>query len=426
MTEAGADVAALGDPVEALAAVVRDRWGRLASTLLGQFRRLDLVEDALGDAVEAASRSWPGAGVPDNPAGWVFTAARRRILDRLRAEAVAARRMPLLVVEAEHRQPVVRADPGDLIEDDLLRLVLMCSHPALEPAAASALSLRLVLGVNTPDVARLFLVGEATMAARITRAKKKIVGAGIPFSIPDAGVLPDRLAIVAQTAYLAFTAGYAPGSGPDAVRVALAGEAIRMVRVVLELRPDEPVLLALLALMLLQHSRRDARVDVGGRIVLLPDQDRSRWHRAEVAEARKLLGRPVLRQPLTEQAASYLLQAHIAAEHAAAAESGATSWARVVRLYDTLLTIAPSPSARLARAVAVAEAEGPDAGLAALHELEPDLLEGHRLPAVRAELLVRQGDLSAAGTAYDLAIARCRNDAERAHLERRRAALELD
>lgn len=294
---------------EALAAVVRDDWGRLASTLLSQFRRLDLVDDALGDAVEAAARSWPADGVPTNPAGWVFTAARRRILDRLRAEAVAARRMPQLIVEAERRRTTVRADPGGLIEDDLLRLVLMCSHPALDAAAASALSLRLVLGVSTADVARLFLVGEATMAARITRAKKKIVAAGIPFTIPGAGVLPDRLGIVAQTAYLAFTAGYAPGSGPDVVRVALAGEAIRLVRVVLRLRPDEPVLLALLALMLLQHSRRDARVDTAGRIVLLPDQDRRRWHRDEIDEARLVLAAPALRQPLTVTAAGYLIQA---------------------------------------------------------------------------------------------------------------------
>lgn len=411
---------------EALAAVVRDDWGRLASTLLSQFRRLDLVDDALGDAVEAAARSWPADGVPTNPAGWVFTAARRRILDRLRAEAVAARRMPQLIVEAERRRTTVRADPGGLIEDDLLRLVLMCSHPALDAAAASALSLRLVLGVSTADVARLFLVGEATMAARITRAKKKIVAAGIPFTIPGAGVLPDRLGIVAQTAYLAFTAGYAPGSGPDVVRVALAGEAIRLVRVVLRLRPDEPVLLALLALMLLQHSRRDARVDTAGRIVLLPDQDRRRWHRDEIDEARLVLAAPALRQPLTVTAAGYLIQARIAAEHAAAIDSGRTDWSRVVRHYDTLLQIAPSPSARLARAVALAEADGPAAGLAELDDLDAALADNHRLAAVRAELLARQGESAAAREAYDLAIGRCGNDAEREHLSRRRAALDTD
>ena len=209
------------------------------------------------------------------------------------------------------------ADAGSLVEDDVLRLVLMCAHPALAPEAASALSLRLVLGVPTADIARLFLVPEPTMAARITRAKKRIVGAGIPFAVPDAGVLPERLEIVAQTAYLTFTAGYSPGTGPDLLRADQSGEAIRLVRVVLGLRPDEPALVALLALMLLQHSRRDARVG-DGRLVLLADQDRTRWHHDEIAEATRLLARPHLAGPLTPLAASYVLQARIAAEHATA------------------------------------------------------------------------------------------------------------
>ena len=195
---------------------MRQEWGRLVALLLSQFRRLDLVEDALGDAVEAASRTWPVDGTPDNPAGWLMTAARRRVLDRLRTEGVAQRKLPMLLTDAEHRQEGARtmADSGSHVEDDVLRLVLMCAHPALAPEAAGALSLRLVLGVPTADIARLFLVPEPTMAARITRAKKRIVGAGIPFAVPDAAVLPDRLDIVAQTAYLAFTAGYAPGTGP--------------------------------------------------------------------------------------------------------------------------------------------------------------------------------------------------------------------
>ena len=210
--------------------VVREEWGRLVAQLLSQFRRLDLVEDALGDAVEAASRTWPADGTPDNPAGWLMTAARRRVLDRLRTEEVARRKEPLLTIDAAQRErgTSTMADPGSLVEDDLLRLVLMCTHPALAPEAASALSLRLVLGVPTPDIARLFLVPEATMAARITRAKKRIVGAGIPFGVPDASVLPDRLDTVAHTAYLAFTAGYSPGSGPDLLRADLAGEAVRL------------------------------------------------------------------------------------------------------------------------------------------------------------------------------------------------------
>lgn len=410
---------------DVLADVVREEWGHLVSLLLARFRRLDLVEDALGDAVEAATRRWPRDGTPDNPAGWLHTVARRRILDRLRAEAMAQRKVPLLVVESEGREDAVRADPGDLVEDDLLRLVLLCSHPSLEPSAASALTLRLVLGVSTADVARLFLVPEPTMAARLTRAKKKIVAAGIPFAVPSATDLPGRLDVLAQTAYLAFTAGYAPGSGPDALRAGLAGEAVRLVRVVLRVRPEEPVLLALLALMLLQHSRRDARVDDQGRIVLLPDQDRARWHRAEVDEALRLLAAPQLAGPVTVQAAGYAVQARIAAEHATARSAADTDWERVVRHYDDLLALAPGgPSVRLARAVAVAEARGPVAGLAELDGLDADLPRSHRLPAVRAELLTRAGDERGALAAYDVAIGRCANDAERRLLEERRKALD--
>jgi predicted RNA polymerase sigma factor len=402
--------------------VVREEWGRLVALLLAQFRRLDLVEDALGDAVEAASRTWPVDGAPDNPPAWLLTAARRRVLDRLRTEEVARRKEPLLLIDAAHRQEGVRtmADAGSLVEDDVLRLVLMCAHPALAPESASALSLRLVLGVPTVDIARLFLVPEPTMAARITRAKKRIVGAGIPFAVPHADVLPERLGIVAQTAYLAFTAGYSPGTGPDLLRAEQSGEAIRLVRVVLGLRPDEPALVALLALMLLQHSRRDARVS-DGRLVLLADQDRTRWHHDEIAEATRLLARQQLSGPLTPLAASYVLQARIAAEHATAPSAEDTRWDRVVGLYDVLLQVAPSPAARLARAVAVAEQHGPAAGLDALEGLE--LPQSHRPAAVRAELLSRAGDVDAARAAYDQAIAACRNEVETAFLVAQRDAL---
>ena len=403
-----------------LETVVGDQWGRLASLLLAQYRRLDLVEDALGDAVEAAARHWPREGPPDNPAGWLLTTARRRILDRFRAEAMAHRKTALLVTDAEHRQQSrgAMADPGDLVEDDLLRLVLMCTHPALAPEAASALALRLVLGVSTHDIARLFLVTEPTVAARITRAKKKIVAAGIPFAVPTADVLRDRLETVAQTAYLSFTAGYAPGSGPDLLRADLAGEAIRLVRVVRGLRPGEPATVALLALMLLQHSRRDARVDDCGRLVLLADQDRRRWRRDEIHEALALLADPVLAGPVSRLAASYAVQARIAAEHASAASATDTRWDRIVTQYDLLLRLVPSPSARLARAVAVAEASGPAAGLAALDGIE--IPGSHRVAAVRAELLSRRGDAAAARAAFDAAIGACRNDTERSHLLERR------
>jgi len=402
--------------------VVREEWGRLTSLLLAQFRRLDLVEDALADAVEAAARRWPADGTPDNPAAWLLTTARRRVLDRVRAESMARRKQPLLVTDAARGEGgTAMADPGDLVEDDLLRLVLMCTHPALAPASACALALRLVLGVSTHDIARLFLVTEPTMAARLTRAKKKVVAAGIPFAVPDADVLPDRLETVAQTAYLAFTAGYAPGSGPDLLRAELAGEAIRLVRVVLDLRSDEAALVALLALMLLQHSRRDARVAADGTLVLLADQDRSLWRRDEIEEARRLLDDPVLARPLSQLAASYAVQARIAVEHATAGGSDETRWDRIVAHYDLLLELSPSPSVRLARAVAVAESDGPRAGLDALAGIE--IPGSHRVDAVRAELLSRTGDVVAARAAYDLAIAGCHNDTERAHLVSRRAAM---
>ncbi|MEO5662120.1 MAG: DUF6596 domain-containing protein [Nocardioides sp.] len=406
---------------DVLATTVREEWGRLTALLLARFRRLDLVEDALGDAVEAAARTWPVDGVPDKPAAWLHTAASRRIIDRLRTEATAQRVEPLLLVESDRREGGrVMADPGALVEDDLLRLVLMCTHPSLAPEAASALALRLVLGVPTADIARLFLVPEPTMAARITRAKKKIVGAGIPFGVPDASVLPDRLDSVAQTAYLAFTAGYAPGTGADLLRSDVSAQAIGLVRVVLGLRPSEPVLVALLALMLFQHSRRDARVR-DGQLVLLPDQDRTLWHHDEIAEAQRLLDTDGLRGPITVQAAAYTLQARVAAEHALATTPDDTQWERIVSLYDALLDFAPTPSARLARSVALAEARGPAAGLAALEGIE--IPSTHRVAAVRAELLARNGDLDAARAAFDQAIAACRNDVERAHLEAQRDGL---
>lgn len=406
-----------------LATTVREEWGRLLSLLLARYRRLDLAEDALADAVERATARWPSEGVPDNPAGWLVRTAQRRVLDRLRTESAARGALPLLATDAVRREEVhgTMADPGDLVEDDLLRLVLMCTHPALAPDSACALALRLVLGISTHDIGRLFLVPEATMAARITRAKKKVVAAGIPFAVPGPDVLPERLDTVARTAYLAFTAGYAPGSGPDLLRADLAGEGVRLVRSVLALRPGEPVLVALLSLLLLQHSRRDARVDAAGRLVLLADQDRRRWHRDEIDEGLLLLADPVLTGPVTRTAAAYAVQARIAAEHATAATAAATRWDRVVHLYDLLLEVAPSPGARLARAVAISEAAGPEAGLAALEDVGPT--GNHRRDAVRAHLLERADRRAEARAAYDEAIAACRNEAERAHLRERRDRL---
>jgi RNA polymerase sigma-70 factor (ECF subfamily) len=311
------------------------------------------------------------------------------------------------------------ADPGEHggVADERLRLVLLCAHPALPPEAAAALTLRLVLGVSTEDLARLFLVRTSTMAARLTRARKRL--AGESFGIPVGPELAARVGVVADIAYLAFTAGYAPGSGPDVLRADVAGEAIRLVRVVRELLPaPDPEVDALLALMLLQHSRLDARVAVDGRLVLLPDQDRRRWHGPEITEAIELL------TPLAHAApAPYLLQALVAAEHAIARTAGETDWSRIVARYDELLGLADSPVVRLNRAVAVGEVDGPLAGLAALDGLTEAELPGHRLPAARAELLARAGLPAEARAAYDAAIGRCGNEAERAHLEERRQLL---
>ncbi|GGB79907.1 ECF subfamily RNA polymerase sigma-24 subunit [Knoellia flava TL1] len=401
--------------------VVREEWGRLVALLLAQFRRLDLVEDALAEAVATAQARWTQESTPANPGGWLMTAARRRILDRLRAEAMAARKQPLLTVEAERRpKEGVMVDDGSVVDDDLLRLVLMCAHPSLSPESASALSLRLVMGISTADIARLFLVPEATMAARITRAKKKVVAAGIPFAIPGTDAIGERLDVVAHTAYLAFTAGYAPGSGPDLVRAELAGEAIRLARVTMGLRPSD-TLAHLVVLTTLQHSRRDARVGPDGSLVLLADQDRALWHHDEVADALALLARLESRpEPTSPLARSYRLQALIAAEHASAPTAADTRWDHIADLYAVLERLSPSPAVRVARAVAVAEAEGPRAGLALLDGVE---MAGHRLPAVRGELLARAGDTEAARESLAEAIGLCDNEIERRHMERRREEL---
>jgi RNA polymerase sigma-70 factor (ECF subfamily) len=405
-----------GEPsaTAALDAAWRSQWGRLTALLVAQFRRLDLAEDGLGDAFESAARTWPRDGVPANPPAWLLTAARRRILDRLRAEAVAARAMPRLAVEADLQEEAQRmmADGGEPVRDERLRLVLLCAHPSLTRENAAALTLRLVLGISTADIARLFLVSTSTMAARLTRARKSL--ADETFSVPSGAELQRRVDRAADVAYLAFTAGYAPPSGSEPVRPELAGEGVRLGRVLRELLPGRTDLDGLLALMLLQHSRRDARGGQG-RLVLLPDQDRNRWHEDEISEALALLTPHV-----TAPATPYLLQALIAAEHAVAPHPDATDWPRIVARYDELIAVADSPVVRLNRAVAVAEADGPLAGLRALEGLE---LVGHRLPGVRGELLARVGRTDEARVQLEQAVALCDNDAERAHLTGRLTTL---
>jgi RNA polymerase sigma-70 factor (ECF subfamily) len=398
--------------------VWRAEWGRLVALLVAQFRRLDLAEDGLADAFAAAADRWRRDGTPDNPAAWLLTAARRRIYDRLRSEAIARHKLPLLQVDAALTEEArtVMADAGEAVVDERLRLVLLCAHPSLAPEHAAALTLRLVLGVSTADIARLFLVPTATMAARLTRARKAL--ANQRFEVPSGAELEARVATVADVAYLAFTSGYAAASGEQLLRAELAGEAIRLVRVLRSVLPADLAaaadLDALLALMLIQHSRRDARLQ-DGQLVLLPDQDRSRWRHDEIAEALSLLT-PLAAAPSTP----YLLQALIAAEHAIAPTATATDWPRIAGWYAELERLTGSPVVRLNRAVAVAEADGPDAGLRLLDGLE---LPGHRLPAARAELLTRAGRTDEAAAAYDVAIGLCGNDVERAHLVQRRARL---
>jgi RNA polymerase sigma-70 factor (ECF subfamily) len=399
---------------DVLAATHRSEWGRLVSLLVARTRRLDLVEDALAEAFARAAARWPVDGVPANPAAWLYTAAHRQVVGRLRGEAVAGRKAPLLAVRPDWAAP---ADTGDDLPDERLHLILLCCHPALPAESRSALALRLVIGTPTEQIARLFLVPTPTMAARLTRAKKKIAAAGIPLGAPAADELASRLDEVCRTIYLAFTAGYTPGAGPDLLRADLAGDAVQLAAVLRHLLPGAPQVVALHALLQLQHSRRDARVR-NGELVTLADQDRTQWYRDEIDLGLDL----VASLPSTHGYAEELrLQALIAAEHARATSAAGTDWTAIASRYTDLESLTGSAVVRLNRAVAVAEADGPRAGLALLDGLDELLVGNHRLPAVRAELASRAGDTVLALAAYESAIALCTNQVERAHLETRRA-----
>lgn len=411
-----------------LAALQRREWGRLLSLLVARTRRLDLAEDALADAFARALQRWPVDGEPANPSAWLYTTGWRGVVGRLRAEAVAGRAVPLLAV----RQPSVApaADdgvsdtpagaPADELGDERLSLLLLCCHPALSADARSALALRLVIGTPTDEIARLFLVPLPTMAARITRAKQKIVGAGIPLDVPAGQALHERLDVVCRTVYLAFTAGYAPGAGAELLRADLAGEAVELARVAHQLLPDDTRTSALLALLLLQHARRDARAE-GGRLITLTDQDRTRWRADEIAEGLGLL-QPLA--PTSGYGEELRLQACIAAEHARASAAAATDWPAIAHWYAALDDVTGSPVVRLNRAVAVADAHGAVAGLRLLDGLDEHLGDHHRLHAVRAELAFRAGDRSTAATAARRAVESCDNDVERAFLVDRLAVIE--
>lgn len=395
----------------------RAEWGRLLALLVARTRRLELSEDALSEAFARAAARWSTDGVPPNPAGWLYQTAYRRLVGWLRSEAVAARMMPLLTVRPDWVPP---EDTLDNLPDERLHLILLCCHPALSPTSRSALALRLVAGTPTPEIARLFLTSKSAMAARLTRAKKKIVCAGIPLGSPTGDALRARLDDVCQTIYLAFTAGYTPGTGAELLRTDLAGEAVRLASILRVLVPDAPQVAALLALLLIQHARRDARV-CDGRLVTLSDQDRALWHADEIRAGLALVNALA---PTDGYAQALRLQALIAAEHVRAASVAVTNWSIIARLYAQLEALTGSPVIRLNRAIAVAEVDGPRAGLALLATLDVHMPQNHRLAAARAELARRANDTALARSAYQVAIQWCTNMVERSHLQSRLLSLD--
>ena len=403
----------------AIDSVFREDGGRLTATLIRVFGDFDLAEDALQEAAAAALTHWSRDGVPGNPAGWLFTAARRSALDRVRRDATLSRKLQLLVHEADSVAEQPGADMTDSsIEDDRLRLIFTCCHPALAPEARVALTLRTLCGLSTAEIARAFLVPEATMAQRLVRAKHKIRAAGIPYRVPEDPELPARLDSVLGVIYLIFNEGYSATNSSQIIRSDLCGEAIRLARLLAALMPDEPEVFGLLALCLLHDSRRDTRQD-GGRIVLLDEQDRRRWDHAQIAEGIAVLERALSRR----RAGPYQLQAAIVAVHAEAATAADTDWRQIALLYRRLVEVQPSPVIELNRAVAVAMAEGAAAGLELMAPLAA-VLDGYQpFHAARADLLRRLGRRDEATAAYVRAIALTTNDAEREFLNGRLAEL---
>jgi RNA polymerase sigma factor (sigma-70 family) len=392
-----------------ISSVFRAEYGRCVATLTRLLGDIGLAEEAVQDAFAVAVAKWEV--LPPNPGGWIVTTARNRAIDRIRRESTR---------EARHEQALLLQQPDDTeeeevgpVRDDQLRLIFTCCHPALSPLAQTALTLRLLGGLEVPEIARAYLVPEATISQRIVRAKKKIRDAAIPYRVPGEAELPDRLPPVLTVLYLIFNEGYAASTGP-LLRTDLSGEAVRLARALADLMPDEPEVLGLLALLLLTEARRPARVGPAGELVRLADQDRALWDAELIAEGHDLVRRCLRRG----RPGPYQIQAAINAVHT---DGPATDWPQVLALYDQLLQLAPTPIVALNRAVAVAEVHGPAAALAAVDEL--DLPRYHLLPATRADLLARLGRTDEARAAYAEAADLAGNDTERAFLQDRRDRL---
>ncbi|HET6754115.1 MAG TPA: DUF6596 domain-containing protein [Jiangellaceae bacterium] len=407
-----------GRAADSAEAVFREEWGRLLATLVRWVGDLDLAEEVAAEAIAVALERWPVDGVPDNPAGWLLTTARRRAVDLLRRRQTYAAKLAILRVEAERaeteRFDAPAGDP-DVIGDDRLRLFFTCCHPALAAEARVALTLRYLAGLSTAEVARAFLVPDTTMAQRLVRAKRKIREAGIPYRVPSADELPTRLPAVLSVVYVVFTEAYAASHGPALIRPELADEAIRLGRILHRLLPAEREVAGLLALMLLIDARRATRTDEAGELVLLEDQDRSQWDRAQIEEGRSLVVAALTGGP----PGPYALQAAIAAVHDEAATVETTDWVQIVGLYDALRETAPSPVVELNRAVAVAMVHGPAYGLRLLDDLAgAGLDQYHPLHAARGRLLDRLGRYREAARAYRRALEFVGNEPERAFLTR--------